>query len=173
LDIMKILPVIRGALATVLSLCCCFLVLSGCSASSQADPVGGDEAPASTESEPSKAPSQESSVSVGSRAADLSVAELKASLAQENPWLLVDVRTPGEFSRGHVPGAINVPLGQLEGRLAELESGRGGLFVVCQSGGRSAAASERLVGWGFTQVTNISGGTGAWIAASYPVETPR
>jgi rhodanese-related sulfurtransferase len=57
--------------------------------------------------------------------------------------MLVDVRSPREFQSGHIPGAVNVPLGELKSRQAELEAGRGGLYVVCQSGGRSAKATKQ------------------------------
>ena len=145
----------------VLSLCAALLILGGvgCAGKSSAQ----SDAPPG-QSTTKKAPS-------GSRAADVNVQQLHEARAQGASWLLVDVRSPGEFTSGHIPGAINVPLGELKSRKAELEAGREGLYVVCQSGGRSSKASKQLAGWGFDQVTNVAGGTGAWIAAGYPTET--
>jgi rhodanese-related sulfurtransferase len=131
----------------------------GCAGKSSAQ----SDAPPS-QSAAKKAPS-------GSRSADVNVQQLHEARDLDASWLLVDVRSPREFESGHIPGAVNVPLGELKSRQAELEAGRGGLYVVCQSGGRSAKATKQLAGWGFGQVTNVAGGTGAWIAAGYPTET--
>lgn len=145
----------------MVSLCAALLLFVGVgcagNSSAQPDPPGG-------KSVAKKAPP-------GSRAADVNVQQLHEARALDASWLLVDVRSPGEFASGHIPGAINVPLGELKSRQAELEAGREGLYVVCQSGGRSTKASKQLASWGFGQVTNVAGGTGAWITAGYPLET--
>jgi rhodanese-related sulfurtransferase len=96
------------------------------------------------------------------------VAALEADLDRGAVPLLVDVRTPEEFAAGHVPGAKNIPLGELEGRVAELGAPEAGVYVICQSGGRSARASATLAAKGFRPV-DVAGGTGAWLAAGYPV----
>lgn len=57
--------------------------------------------------------------------------------------LLLDVRTTGEFAGGHVEGAINIPLSDLEARFSELETDRG-VVVYCQMGSRSARAATIL-----------------------------
>lgn len=98
---------------------------------------------------------------------DIDVAALKAAL--ERPVLLVDVRTPAEFAGGHVPGAKNVPIDELDARLGELGAPGDPVYVICQSGGRSARASASLAEKGYPAV-NVTGGTGAWRAAGYPVE---
>ena len=84
--------------------------------------------------------------------------------------ILVDVREPAEFAAGHVPGAINIPLGQIETRSDELKSCKT-LFVICQAGGRSAKACG-ILGSKFPEkaVINVAGGTGSWIGAGFPVE---
>ncbi|MET7290495.1 rhodanese-like domain-containing protein [Streptomyces sp. NPDC005573] len=76
---------------------------------------------------------------------------------------VVDVRTPGEYASGHLPGAHNIPLDQLDRALDALRTaaGRGDLLVVCASGARSATACERLAAHGIGAAT-LSGGTGAW-----------
>lgn len=80
--------------------------------------------------------------------------ELKTLI--KNGAYLVDVRTPGEFSSGHVEGSVNIPLQQLEQRLADFE-GKEPIVVFCQSGARSGRAKSILESNGFKDVTN--GGT--------------
>ncbi|UFA50020.1 rhodanese-like domain-containing protein [Deinococcus radiophilus] len=80
---------------------------------------------------------------------------------------IIDVRTPEEFAAGHIEGAQLLPLGELEGRMAELPKD-GELYVVCRSGSRSAQASELLTQAG-RSVTNVDGGMLAWEAAGLPV----
>jgi phage shock protein E len=62
---------------------------------------------------------------------------------------LVDVRTPGEFAAGHIPGAINIPLQQLDSRLGELQPMDSAVVVYCRSGHRSGNAARRLKTAGF------------------------
>jgi len=81
---------------------------------------------------------------------------------------VLDVRTPEEFEEAHVPGAVLLPLQELQDRWQEVPEGE--VLVICKSGGRSAAAVTALNGAGRT-TTNVAGGTQAWIDAGYPVET--
>jgi rhodanese-related sulfurtransferase len=57
------------------------------------------------------------------RVAGVSAAEVKKKLAEDDPsrWQLLDVREPREYSQGHLPGAVNIPLSQLAGRLSEVD----------------------------------------------------
>jgi phage shock protein E len=68
---------------------------------------------------------------------------------------LVDVRTPGEFASGHIPGALNVPLQELETRLSELGDKAGPVVVYCASGMRSASARGILRRAGYLQVHDL------------------
>lgn len=70
--------------------------------------------------------------------------------------LLLDVRTPEEFAAGSVKGAVNIPLNELEGRLAEVKNQKH-IIVFCQSGNRSAKAAKILNDNGITNVTNGGG----------------
>lgn len=63
--------------------------------------------------------------------------------------VLLDVRTPPEFASGSIPGAKNLPLDRLEGRIAELDKARK-VIVFCRSGNRSATAASILRRHGFT-----------------------
>lgn len=69
----------------------------------------------------------------------------------------IDVREPDEVASGSLDGAVNIPLGQLSGRLGELDSSRR-TVVLCRSGGRSAHAADVLSHAGFGDVVNLEGG---------------
>lgn len=97
------------------------------------------------------------------------VATLKQELDRGAVSLLIDVRTPGEFAGGHVPGAKNLPLDELDGRVGELGPAGAEVYVICQSGGRSARAGSALVARGYRPV-DVRGGTSAWRDAGYAVE---
>lgn len=73
--------------------------------------------------------------------------------------LLLDVRTPGEFADGHVQGALNIPVQELEARVAELDASRP-VVVYCRSGNRSGTAATMLRARGF-EVTDL-GPMSAW-----------
>ena len=74
--------------------------------------------------------------------------------------LALDVREADEWEKGHIPGAVWIPLGELPGRLHELPRDRE-IIAVCQSGGRSAKATKLLLAAGFRAV-NLRGGMRAW-----------
>lgn len=85
--------------------------------------------------------------------------------------LMLDVREPDEFGAGHVPNAKNVPLGQFDKRLGEIEKFKGKPVVVtCRTGSRSHAATSALKKAGFAEVVVLSGGFSAWQQANLPVE---
>lgn len=69
---------------------------------------------------------------------------------------LVDVRTPGEFASGHVPGSVNIPLDRVKSELNKFK-GKEDIIVFCQSGTRSLMAKGILQSNGIKNVTN--GGT--------------
>ena len=74
---------------------------------------------------------------------------------------LVDVRHPGEYSDGTIPGASSLPVAQLLDRLRELDPARPTL-VFCAGGYRSSVAASLMRGRGFTDVADLIGGIGAW-----------
>lgn len=74
---------------------------------------------------------------------------------------IVDVRNPGEVAAGVIPGAVNIPVGQLPDRLGELDP-RKPTVVYCAGGYRSSVAASLLRRHGFTDVSDVLGGYGAW-----------
>jgi rhodanese-related sulfurtransferase len=87
----------------------------------------------------------------------------------EDDVLVVDVRESREYRPGHVPGAKNMPLSLLPALLPEVPKDRP-VYVICQSGGRSAQATALMRAVGI-DATTVAGGTGAWIEAGRPVDT--
>jgi phage shock protein E len=69
--------------------------------------------------------------------------------------LLVDVRSPEEFSAGHIEGALNIPVGELAQRLTELGDKHEPIVLYCRSGARSGRALSLLQRQGFTAVSNL------------------
>jgi len=100
----------------------------------------------------------------------VSVAELKEQMANSE-LQIVDVRRPGEYVNGHVPHAQNAPLASLDKSLGPLSLQKNKpTAVICAGGYRSSAAASLLQKLGFSNLLNVSGGTGAWVNAGYPVE---
>ena len=81
---------------------------------------------------------------------------------------VLDVREPDEFAEAHVPGAVLIPLGQLEERIGEVEDGSR-VFVICRSGARSLKGADILEANGIDCVS-VAGGTLGWIASGRPTE---
>ena len=86
--------------------------------------------------------------------------------------VILDVRSPCEFEKGHLYNAILIPHDELEIGIAELEEYKNSdIIVYCKSGGRSQQASEILIEYGFTKVYNMLGGIIEWVDAEYPIYT--
>jgi rhodanese-related sulfurtransferase len=103
----------------------------------------------------------------------LAVDELKRRLDAGEKLLLLDVRSAADFAgeKGHIAGALNIPLEELAARQGELESGRGrAVLLVCTTDRRSSRAAALLAAAGFAQVQVVQGGMTAWRAKGWPVE---
>jgi rhodanese-related sulfurtransferase len=91
--------------------------------------------------------------------------------AADEPQLVIDLRGSDEFAKGHVLGAKNVPLADLERRAAELDRNKARPVIVYGSDPtRAAPAVQVLRKAGFSDVRNLAGGYGAWQQAGLPVE---
>jgi rhodanese-related sulfurtransferase len=84
--------------------------------------------------------------------------------------LIVDVRAPVEFGIAHIPGAINVPVEELEGRLDEFRQHDAGVLVYCLNGSRTRQAEAILVAADVPYVYHLEGTFTAWIRGEYPIE---
>ena len=84
-----------------------------------------------------------------------------------SPAVLVDVRSGSEFASGHIPGAVNIPLDQIEARLDDL-SRTLPIILTCQSGTRARMAAG-LLETCRREITVLEGGTKAWIDAGLPI----
>ncbi|MBM3664518.1 MAG: molybdopterin-synthase adenylyltransferase MoeB [Actinobacteria bacterium] len=88
--------------------------------------------------------------------------------------LIIDVRETAEWDQGHLPGAVHIPRGFLESRVAGATSGLDQeLLISCASGQRSLLAAKTLADMGYSNVTNLAGGFARWKQNNYPVEVPR
>ncbi|SMF96611.1 Rhodanese-related sulfurtransferase [Methylomagnum ishizawai] len=89
---------------------------------------------------------------------------------------VLDVREPGEYAQGCLPGAVNIPRGVLEfqiGNHPKFQGGQGAeILVYCLSGGRSALAVEALKKLGYDKAVSLAGGYKAWQEAGQPVAQP-
>jgi rhodanese-related sulfurtransferase len=88
--------------------------------------------------------------------------EIRARLARGEDVFLLDVREPSEVDEWAYPVGVNIPLGQLPDRLAELPQGTT-IVAACHAGGRSASAANLLSEAGWT-AENLTGGAIAWQA---------
>ncbi|WP_217545029.1 rhodanese-like domain-containing protein [Streptomyces sp. GbtcB6] len=93
------------------------------------------------------------------------------ALARLPELTVVDVRTPGEFASGHLPGAHNIPLDTLHRALPTLRAARGELLLVCASGARAENARAVLAGHGIPAAT-LTGGTRGWAGHGQELHRP-
>lgn len=123
--------------------------------------AGDSSAPSATETTPSSS----SYVTV-----DVNTAY--EGLSSNSEAQIVDVREPSEWLNTGVPvGAVLIPLGELEARAATELAKDKPVYVICNSGNRSRAGSEILIGLGYGEVYNVDGGIRAWLAEGLPVES--
>lgn len=101
----------------------------------------------------------------------LSTAQAVRFINDREP-LILDVRPVADYKRGHLAGAVNVPLAKLEQRMNELNRAKDApVLVYCNIGGTASEASRQLLKRGHSQVFQLSGGINAWLGASLPVTT--
>jgi len=95
---------------------------------------------------------------------------LADELASPNPPLVIDIRTPREWTAKHLAGSINLPLAHLRERLAEVPRDRR-IAVHCAGGYRSSIAVSILNQYGIANLIELAGGITAWDLARFPVTT--
>ena len=95
--------------------------------------------------------------------------ELQSRLGTPGAPLVVDVRAPVEFGVAHVPGALNIPLEELESRLDEI-SNDNGVLVYCINGSRTRQAEPVLYAHDIDNIYHLEGAFYSWIKGKLPVE---
>jgi rhodanese-related sulfurtransferase len=110
---------------------------------------------------------------------ELTVAQAREKLDQGQVGLLLDVREPAEWEKGHIPGAVLAPRGMLEWysdpatpyAKPEITTKRDAhIIVACASGGRSMLAAQTLQSMGYTNVVSIAGGFNEWSKQGFPIQ---
>lgn len=94
-----------------------------------------------------------------------------AQLIQQGQVTPVDTREPAAYGRARIPSAVNIPLEEIEGRLAELHMMAGAPVLYCRSGDRTKEMAQKLAESG-VPVAFLEGGFLAWEAESLPIERP-
>jgi hydroxyacylglutathione hydrolase len=102
------------------------------------------------------------------RVEQLSPEDLRDAL-RKTKIQIVDVRAPDEWSHGHLPGAIHIPLAALPERAGELDPSIP-IVLHCKGGGRSSIATSFLQASGVDHVSNLAGGYDGWVAEGFEVE---
>lgn len=95
---------------------------------------------------------------------NLTAEQFKERVNQKSRVLLIDVREPHEFKKGHIPSAVNIPLSQLNSRVKEI-SNKNDVLLYCRSGMRSKQAAKVLSKNGFTSMAHLKGGLITWSGA--------
>jgi len=108
------------------------------------------------------------------RVTEVPVAQAETAIQAAD--VLIDVREADEFAAGHLPGAIHASRGMLEFKLSAnpaLASRDLKVVLYCKTSGRAALAAAAMQDMGYLNVTSITGGYDAWVAAGKPVHKPE
>jgi len=103
-----------------------------------------------------------------------SSALLDRARKMDDSYVIVDVRSPEEFAKGHVPGAVNIPMEKMQERLQELMNAKNknqDIVLYCHSGRRSAIAAETLRKNGFDKLLHMEGDMQKWSDDKLPIES--
>ena len=92
---------------------------------------------------------------------EIDVAELARWRSEGKPFVLLDVREPGEWATASVPDAVRISMREIPKRLAELPKDKP-IAVMCHHGGRSERVAQFLIAQGFGDVSNVEGGIDAY-----------
>ena len=97
---------------------------------------------------------------------------VKAAMDAHEQFILLDVRTPGEVSRGKIAGSINLPTDEVVTRISEVvPDTHAKIYVYCLSANRSASVVAYMRSVGYTDVWNMQYGILGWRAKYFPVES--
>lgn len=103
--------------------------------------------------------------------ANISQQDLLKQLQAGSPLLVLDVRTPGEYREGHVPGAVNISVFDFRSRFEQLDPPKDKpIVVICEHGPRSSFAGFMLKSAGYANVLELDGAMHAWKKNNLPLE---
>lgn len=92
----------------------------------------------------------------------MNMEEAVTMMAEQTDYMILDVRTPEEFTAGHIPNAINIPNEDIAtDPIPELPDQDQLIFIYCRSGNRSKQASGKLAAMGYTNIVEF-GGINSW-----------
>ena len=101
----------------------------------------------------------------------VSAADVKAMIDKKDKVIYLDVRDPGEFAAGHLPGAMNISRGTLEFNVfSKIQDQTAKVVVYCKTAGRSTLATKTLNDLGYKNAILMDAQFEDWIKAGYPVE---
>ena len=101
----------------------------------------------------------------------VSAADVKAAIDNKEKTILLDVRDPGEYAAGHLPGAVNISRGTLEFNVfSKIPDQNAKIYVYCKTAGRSTLATKTLGDLGYKNAVLMDAQFEEWIKAGYPVE---
>ncbi len=100
----------------------------------------------------------------------LNATEFEKKMTATKEKTILDVRTPGEYSEGHLADAKNIDYykDDFKQQVSKLDKNKP-VFVYCKAGGRSGSATEILTELGFTKIFDLQGGITSWKQANKPV----
>ena len=136
------------------------LVVVGCNETPKQEAVVEQKAPAAVAAVAPATPTPAAEAAPAAEAPKATITNVdwdKALEMSKAGAVLIDVRTPAEVAEGMAPGAINIPLQEIQQRLAEFPKDKD-LLIYCRSGKRSMAASNFLIENGYEKVFNVVGG---------------
>jgi len=101
----------------------------------------------------------------------VTAADVKAAIDKKEKAVILDVRDPGEYAAGHLPGAVNISRGTLEFHIWDKVSDKNAkIYVYCRTAARSALATKTLNDLGYNNAVLMDAKFEDWIKAGYPVE---
>ena len=104
----------------------------------------------------------------GPKVPTITAEEVKQALDEKKNVIMLDVRTPDEFSRGTIAGSINIPVDEISNKIENVISDKNKtIYVYCLSGSRSAVAAQAMLKKGYTNVFSMTSGLLAWRAQKY------
>lgn len=108
---------------------------------------------------------------LGPKVKTATVDEVMKALEGKKDVVILDVRTPGEFSRGKIKGSINVPVDSITDQVEKIVQDKDQLvYIYCLSGSRSAIGADQMDKLGYSNVYSVKSGLLAWRAKHYPLE---